>query len=196
VATISITNISTDVQPLSDFSTSVGVGKSISTSRPASSIGSLTATAKLVAAGKVTISVTPSADEIAAGILTPPQAVQAVDLAPVAANLTIGPAALGRFVIPAGAADVQLIAAGAIPFKMRIYRAKSTSMAGGAGGSTVQLRTRSGGAGTLLATLAGDAVGDVYPDVLLTPAALDGLFARLSDTASNGVIYIEVRPET
>lgn len=200
---------------------------------------------KQVADGDLTIATTPSADELASGMLAPANSVQTadlVDLAVTAAKLAansvtqakvaddaIGAAELaGSSVVPdsiaavaaatppqiedtlyfdiptGGAADVELYAVNSIPAslgpKFRVLDAV-LYVSGTPGASTVDIWTRAGGAGTLLANFDSTAVGrkeatGINATPLVTLGALEGLFALRSVNTVVCQLVLRVRRES
>jgi len=180
-------------------------GDSVTFSRTASDLSRMASLQALVSAGKVSVVVTPTADELASGLLTPPQTIQAQDMQPVAAAVVDAPEVVLRIPIPAGvggaADDVTVYALNAFPYKCRILWARAI-VGATPGASTVELRTQSGGAGTLLATLNTGALGLVpspntgFATSVVTPGAAVGLFARRSNNTIGGEIHVCVRRES
>ena len=159
---------------------------------------------KLIADGDLTFSLTPSADEKASGLLSPPVSITGDDMQPVAAGDVT--AAIGTFhrEIPAGAGgaadDVALFAANAIPFKARlldvVFHVTTAVVA-----STLTLGDEAAAAGTAIAV--GDS-GTVGRKVDATRAATfvleqttvdKGLFVRRSDSGVAGSVTITYRRE-
>jgi len=95
---------------------------------------------------------------------------------------------------------VTLFAVGALPFKVRILRAYAR-IASAVSSSTVSLYSRAAGAGTLLGVLSSASTGLKTDDgqtatTVLTPASNVGIYARRSDRAAAGEIFIEWRRES
>ncbi len=181
-------------------------GDSVTFSRKASDLSRMTSLQAAAAAGKVSVSVVPTADELASGLLTPPQTIQAADMQPVAAAVVDAPTITLRVPVPAGvgggADDVTVYALNAFPYKARVMWARAIVSAT-PGASTVALRTQSGGAGTLLATLDTTALGPVpgptaafTGSTVVTPGASVGLFVRRSNNTIACEIEITLRRET
>lgn len=205
MAQLLITNIATTPTPLGDLgSKSLAVGEAVTIERPTSDLPRMKSLIAALAASKITVAVTPSAEEIASGFLTPPQAVQAEDLALVAASAIPGlPGTLWK-AIPAGAGgsadDVTIYALNTFPWKVRILRAYF-KVGANVVGATVQLRTQAAGAGTLLAQFDCAAVGHkedqtVNATAVVTPGSTVGLFARRSDSGIGGELVVEYRRES
>lgn len=187
------------------YKTLAASGDNITFSRKASDLPRMASLQALVAAGKVSVVVTPTADELASGLLTSPQTIQAADVQPVAAAVVESPEIVLRIPITAGAGgtadDVTVFALNAFPYKCRILWARAI-VGATPGASTVELRTQSGGAGTLLATLNTGALGLVpspntgFATSVVTPGATVGLFARRSNNTIGGEIHVCVRRES
>jgi len=200
-----VTNISSDPVYLRDFYKELAAGESITTTRDASDLSTLQGLIEALDAGTVTVSVTPSAAEVASGFLTPPQAVQAQDMAPVAAaDIAAGLVILrADFAAGVGGApdDVQVYAVDSLPFKFRVVMAwglVSTAVVG----STLNVYTQAAGAGTLLAGPIASALVGSHPatgpnaSALAVPGATEGLFVRRSDSGVAGEVFLLVRRES
>ena len=134
-----------------------------------------------------------------------PGAVQAQDVAPVAAAVIDAPEIVWRIPIVAGvgggADDVAVYALNALPYKFRVLWARMVVSAS-PGASTAAVRTRSAGAGTLLATMNTGATGLVpspnagFAETVVTPASTEGLFVRRSDNTIGGVLHVCIRRES
>lgn len=154
-------------------------------------------------AAQVSLSITYTPEEIASGLITPPDAVQAVDMAPVAATDAASGLVLIRAEFPAGVGgapdDVQVYAAGALPFKFRavdVWALVSTAV----GASTLDAYTQAGGAGTLLGSVPSAVTGRnamtaPLATAVATPGATEGLFIRRSDSGVAGEVFILARRE-
>lgn len=207
MATIVITNLDTTGPTyLSDFyntlDTAGGGGANISRTftRGAGEIPRLNALMALLGAGKVSVTVTPTAAELASGLLTPPSSVQPADVAQVDATGT-GVPFMGRAAFTAaGSQNVQIYAPGTEKFpgkKFRITKAWAR-VATASGGTTLSLRTLTGGAGTLLAQIASAATGVNQENTAVTASAqvdmadgVSGLFLYKSSAAPGGEIFWE-----
>jgi hypothetical protein len=181
-------------------------GDTVTFSRKGSDLSRMTSLQTLVAAGKVSVVVVPTADELASGLLTPPLAIQAADIQPVAAAVVDAPDVTLRISVPAGvgggADDVTVYPLNAFPYKARVMWARAIVSAT-PGASTVALRTQPGGAGLLLATLSTAAVGPVpapaagfNASTVVTPGAGVGLFVRRSNNTIACEIEVTLRRET
>lgn len=180
-------------------------GDSVIFSRTASDLSRMTSLQAAAAAGKVSVTVVPTADELASGLLTPPQTIQAADMQPVAAAVVDAPEIVLRIPLVAGGGgapdDVTVYALNAFPYKCRVLWARAVVSAT-PGASTAEVRTQSGGAGTLLATMNTGALGLVpspntgFATSVVTPGASVGLFVRRSDSAIAGELHVCVRRES
>lgn len=203
MAKLTITNISGSDLHLGDFYLTIPAGASRDVDRAANDISGLPTLQKALADGAATLSVQYTADELASGLLSLPDAVQAEDMAPVAASALPSPAVLLRASIPAGAGgapdDVALFAVGAVPWKFRILDAWAFVSAGNGVGEAIQLRTALAGGGTLLSTLdatnTGRISGAATATGLVTPGGSVGLIARRSDSAIAAEVCLIVRRE-
>lgn len=205
MATLVITNISSGPVPLGDLgSKSLAVGESVTISRPANRLTEMASVVAAMAAGTITVTVTPTVAEVESGLLSPPQAVQAEDLAPVGASVAGAVTGLWRLPMTAGvpgtADDVVLYAVNNLPFKVRILRTWGR-IATAIALSTVEMRSQAAGAGTLLGTLDSATTGLKSDDgqtatTVLTPGATVGVYARRSDRGVAGEVFIEWRRET
>ena len=200
MATLTVTNPgSTDIY-VADLYCTVKAGASVSTTRYNADLTKMAGLHGLVQAGSLTVTVAYSAAEIASGL---------VDVGPTAASSTsgtVGDENVVRFALTAGgggsADDVTLYALGALPYKkMRIVDAWAMISAGAAGGRTIGVRTATGGAGTLCAEVSAAATGrggqtaTVTASSAITSGASVGLFARRSDSAIAGELFVAIRPE-
>lgn len=204
MATLVITNISGADLLIQDLYTTIAAGGSATVDRAASDIPRMASMIDAVATSKATLSVTYTADEIASGLMSPPQAVEARDLAPVAAAVATGGLAIVRSSFAAGAGgsadDVVVYAANTLPFKFRVVDCWAKVVTN-VGGSTLQARTRALGAGTLLGTMSSATAGhqvqtDVVATAVATPGTLEGLFILRSDSGVAGEVFLLVRPES
>lgn len=201
-----ITNVSSSTVLLSDFYVSVAAAASITVTRSASDLPRLRDLQAKLSDGTVTVAVTPSAAELASGLLSAPQAVQAVDMAPVAAATVDSAEVTLRCPFVAAAAgtadDVTIYALNAFPYKVRVLWARAI-VTTNIGGSTIDVRTQAAGAGTLLATIDTAVAGPVAApsaaftaSTVVTPGATVGLFLRRSDRGVAGEIHLIVRRES
>jgi hypothetical protein len=180
-------------------------GDSITFSRTASDLSRMASLQQAAAAGKISVSVVPTADELASGLLSAPQAIQAQDMQPVASSAVDAPEITLRIPLTAGgggaADDVTVYALNALPYKFRVLWARMI-VSGAVGGSTAALRTQAAGAGTLLATMNTAAAGLVpspntgFAETVVAPATTAGLFVRRSDSAIAGVLHVCIRRES
>jgi len=201
MATLLITNISSDVVNLGDFYTSLAVGASIEVERSSSDIPGLSALIRELAAGSVTLSVTYSADEISSGLQSPDKAVEARDIAPgVAGGDGLDPGILMKFDVPVGgggADEVTLIAAGSLPYPFQVcdvWAKISTAVAG-----SWVLGDQAGGAGQDIATLSSAATGTRIPStapltsIAVPLGATKGLFLARSDSTAIGEVFAIIK---
>ena len=160
---------------------------------------------KLIADGDLTFTMTPSADETASGLLSPPVSITGDDMQPVAA--TDVTAAIGTFhkEFAAGGGgspdDVVLFAANEIPFKCRlldvVFHVSATP-----GASTLTLYDEAAGAGTSIAAGDSSTTGRKVDtsrdgtDVLEQTTVDKGLFLRRSDDAIAGSVTVTYRRES
>lgn len=206
MADITITNVSGVDQYVGDFYLNLPAGTARTlVGRSASELTGAPALAALVAAGLVTVSVAYSAAEVAAGFQSPPNAIQAQDMAAVDATELASGLVLIRKVLAAGGGgapdDVTIYAVNTLPFKLRVVDAWSYVSAGNAGGRKVDLRSAAAGGGSLVSTLPAVNLGRngadpaILASVVLTPGALVGLFARRSDSAIAAEVFLLARRE-
>lgn len=203
MATLRITNVSGSALFLSDIYTTIAAGAYLDVTRDASDIPRMQSLASALAAGTATLSVTYNAAELASGIMTPPAAVGAVDMAPVAATDVASGLVLLRKAFVAGtpgtADDVTIYAVNTLPFKFRVVDAWA-HVTTNVGGSTCNMYTRAAAAGTQVAALSSAATGRVQSTLgdsaLVTPGASDGLFVRRSDRGAAGEVYLLCRIES
>ena len=200
---VTLTNLDSSPLPLGDLgSRSLAVGESITIERSASQLSAMRSVIAAVAAGKLTVTQTPTADELASGLLTPSQPVQAQDTAPVASSAVVGgiPFVIRKSftALAAGTADdVEILPANALPRKLRVlmvFAVFSVTISA----TTAQLRTRAGGAGTLLATLssADSPTLNTGVSAVATPGTLEGLFLRRGDRGVAGELIILCQAES
>jgi hypothetical protein len=206
MAQIVVTNVSSAPVYISDFYTTVAVGKSVTTTRAPSDLPRMASLQSAIAAGTVTVAVTLSTNEVSSGLAEAPQVVQAADIAPGAASGFVADATL-RIPIPAGvggsADDIVVYALNAIPLpKFRVINAIAYWSAGTGAGEYVQVRTASAGGGTLVTRVPATGTGQATVDPSIT-ATVDvvngpsvGLFVRRSTNIIGGELFLTVRPET
>jgi hypothetical protein len=206
MAQIVITNIHTEAVHLGDFYKTLAVGETITLeNRDPNELSGMPTVQTALAAAQISLVITPSADELASGLLTPKNAVEAQDFQAVAAA---DPAAPIQVIYKAFAAgtpgtpdDVVIYAANALPYKMRVLDVigfVATNIAA----ETVKVNDEAAGAGTDAATLDyGAATGRVVDaavtaTTVYTPGATKGLFLRRSDQGVAGEVLILVRRES
>jgi len=202
---IVVTNISAAPVYIRDLYTEIAPGGSVTTDRSGSDLSSMEGLIAALFAGTVSVSLVPSAAEVASGFLTPPQAVQAQDMAPVSATEVAAGLVVLRISLAAGAGgvadDVVGYAANSLPFKFRVLDA--WAMIGtGVALSNVNVYTRAAGAGTLLAgpidataTQLARMTGPTASALAVT-GSTEGLFVRRDDSAIAGEVFLLVRRES
>jgi len=202
MATLNITNVSTEDVYLRDLYTSIAVGESKEIERAASELSAMRSLQAAMAAGKVTLSVAYDADEVGSGLQAPPASVEAGDLAPVDPAVPVAGLAVIYKAFAAGGGgapdDVEVYPVGALPFKMRVLDMVAY-IAVAVGAASVEVRDEPGGAGTLLASTTAAAIGR-SPNVeiataIATPGPTKGLFVRRSDDGVGGELVLTIRPE-
>lgn len=203
MATVTITNLTSAAVYVGDLYTEVPASSSIEIDRTPSDLAGMVSLQKLVQDGSVSVAVEYTAAEQAAGWAGAPDATEAADIAPVAADATFSPEIVVRKVLTGGvtgtADDVTVCALNHLPFKARIIDAWAVLSAGVAA-STLQVRSAAAGGGTLAATLDSSAAGVARVSTLtgtqvFTPGSSVGLFVRRSDRAVAGEIFIKLRRE-
>lgn len=200
-----VTNISSSPVYIRDLYTEIAAGESVTTERSGSDLSGMTGLIEALDAGTVSVSVTPSAAEIASGFLTPPSAIQAQDMAPVAAADIAAGLVVLRVPMAAGGGgapdDVTAYAANALPFKFRVLDAWAL-ISTAVGASTLNVYTQAAGAGTLVAGPIDSAVAGIArmtgpnASALAVPGATEGLFVRRSDDGVAGEVFLLVRRES
>jgi len=205
MANLTITNPGAADIFVGDLYATVPAGKSITVARAASDLPRMAGLQKLLADGSVTMTTALTADESASGLGSSSDVVEAVDHAPVAAEGLGGLLVLRKALAAGGggaADDVTVYAVNTLPFKFRIVDAWGYISAGEANGRKIGLYTQAGGAGTLLAEVNAEATGkreqtaQVTATAAVTPAANLGLFARRSNSATAGEIFVVLRRES
>lgn len=230
MATITITNLSAAPIYLRDFYTTIGAAGSTNTALgPAATITLTSNTAgntnltggntkmaraaaqvenylqlmDLVAAGTITVTVTPSANEIASGLGGGVNSVSYNDVSEVAAAAAPGvPFVLRIPLASTGTSgtiiDTTVFAAGSLPFKIRVLDATAYVTTNTVASNWV-IGDQAAGAGNTLATLSANAVATVrngaVSAVSAAPAATIGLFVR-RDRATVGELIVWCRRET
>jgi len=204
MATFSITNISSDEVHLGDFYLTIAAGETKTLSnRSVDEVSGLSSVQREVADGNITFTVTPTADELASGLMAPPNSISGDDFQEVAAAAPLSGVAEIRSEFAAGGGgspdDVALYAANALPYKFRVLDAH-VKVSTAVGGSTLLLRDEAAGAGTLLASMSGAATGRSEMSdnltAVATPGATKGLFLRRSDNGVAGEVIITIRRES
>lgn len=201
---VTITNVTSESVLIQDLYTTIEAGESITVERSSTDLPRMASLQKNIADGNVTISVTPTADEIASGLLQSPQTIQAADMAPVDATDVAAGLVVLRVPLVAGGGgspdDVQAYAANALPFKFRVLDAWAM-VSTGVGASTLNVYTQAAGAGTLVAGPLDSAAAGIVrmtgpnASALAVPGATEGLFIRRSDDGVAGEVCLLVRRE-
>jgi hypothetical protein len=202
MATLEITNITTEKVYLADLYTSVDVGETKTIERSAADLPRMKSLHEAMADGNVTLSVQYNNDEVVSGLHAPPSTIEAVDIAPVAAATPAAGLATIYAPLPVGAGgapdDVEIFPVGSLPFKFRVMDFVlyvSTAV----GASSVEVRDEAGGAGNKLASASAAATGRIpnaeSATAVAAPGATKGLFARRSDSGIGGEVVLFVRPE-
>jgi len=194
MATIVVTNLSSTASVYcSDLYTLIAPSASVTTTRAVSDLSRMASLQALVAAGSVGVAITYSAAEQASGLVNEGETATSQ-------GSKFQSVQTLRFAFAAGAGgsadDVTIYALGTLPYaKMRVLKMESL-VATAVGASTLQLRTVSGGAGTLLAATAGTPTGYVGPNTSVTAtsqvvsSSSVGLFLRRSDSGIAGEVLI------
>lgn len=202
---VQITNLTSSPVYIGDIYTSVPVGSPLTIERSASDLSGMAALQKAIADGDVSIVVTPTADELASGLLAPPSSIQAQDMAPVAAADVGSGLILLRVPMTAGGGgspdDITVYALNALPYKFRIVDSWAFISAA-VGGATVTAYDEAAGAGTAGPAISGAATGRAAgapasdASTVYTPAATKGLFLRRSDDGVAGEAFLLIRRES
>jgi hypothetical protein len=205
MATLTITNLTSGQYNVSELYKTLAAGEAVSVERAASDIPGMKQIIEDVANGVLSMSVVYSAEELATGLMQPPWSVEAKDMAPVAAADPAAGLITIRKPFTAGVAgtadDVTIYAAGALPYKLRVLSAMAYIVTAIAL-STIEVRSRAGGLGTLAGTLSSAATGNVdgtvpsNATVALATGATEGLFLRRSDRGVAGEVILTCRMES
>ena len=214
MASVDITNLTTDPLLLQDLYTTIPAGATITISRPVPALSAMptlmAAITNMQAAAAITltaaetgsslVTATPIAFNIANGSVT------AVDVAPVLAATAESADITIRKSFTAAAAgaqdDVTIFAANALPYKMRILDVYVLVSAVGTGAHTLTLRDQAAGAGTSIAVCDSAATGRISPSsafaatTLVTPGVTVGLFLRRADRDAAGEVVVLARRES
>ncbi len=203
MATIVLKNLTSSEIHLSDLGVVIGksgvtdstVGRieTVTVTRPAADVQKWLGVAALVADGDLTMTVTLSADEIAAGI--------AGDVGAVASTDLLSDVVMIRKAFTAGAGgsadDVTIWAAGAVPAKMRVLDV-TLLVATNVTSATCTLRTATAGGGSALSTaLSANATGTARNAATASAvvATTDAMVIRRSDSGIAGEMLILARRE-
>lgn len=209
MAAVSFTNLSSETQYVTDFSSivfTVPIGETVTYPRdltPADLAGASRLQAS-VAAGDISVVVVPSSDELESGLLVAPTSITGDDVQAVPAAEPMAAIASFFHIEAAGVGgapdDVEIYAADAIPFKCRILDVVIV-VTDALATHTLEVRDEAAGAGTLLATLdaatAGrkvDATANANMTVI-TPGVTKGIFVRRSDSGLGFQAFITYRRE-
>jgi hypothetical protein len=204
MATFVITNIYAGQVHLGDYYKTLEVGEVITLQNR--SVDELPANKSLqeaMTAGKVTLAIIPTADELGSGLLAPPNTVGGDDILQVADTFPLSTVALVRLDMAAGGGgapdDYVWYALDDLPFQFRACFAFAL-ISGAVIGETLEVRDEAGGGGTLLADISGAAVGyqpmtGPNATAVAIPAATKGLFVRRSDSAIAGEVFLLIRRE-
>jgi hypothetical protein len=202
MAKLTITNLTSSQYFVTEIYKTLEAGESVTIDRASSDIPNMTQLIKDVSSSILSLAVAYTTEELSTGLMQPPWSVEARDMAlvnatdPAAGDFTIRTAftALGAGVPD----DVTIYAANALPFKFRVLDAIAyigTAIVI----TTLDVRTRAGGAGTQLANMSSAATGrqtnTLNGSVVATPGTLEGLFVRRSDRGVAGEILLHCRLE-
>ena len=204
MASITITNLTSGSVELTDlYCTLSPVGTlptvgnvSITTHRALSDLGRMSDLMAKLDAHTVSMSVVPTADELAAGVgITQAN----VATAGVSSELVMFHVPLVAGVVGT-ADDVTIFAANALPFKFRVLDA-SLLVSAAVGASTVQIWTHAAAAGTEIASFSSGSTGAVEgvfvgnATTVVAPSSTNGLFAHRSNNTVAGEVMLLVRKE-
>lgn len=204
MATIIVTNLDTVPTTVGDLYTTLAVGGSVTTSRALTDLPRMANLQNLIANGKVSLSVTNTADESASGLASSPNSVGADDFASVSAATVAAPLQTMYVSIASGGggspADSTLFAVNTFPYKVRVMDVVgyvSTAVAA----STVTVRTAAAGGGALLGSLDSATTGRKETTApvgttVVTPGGAVGLFVRRSDNGVACEVMLTVRRES
>lgn len=206
MGTLAVTNISSPPETLviREAYVQLAPGETKSLTRDASELSTMQSIIEMVSAGKASIVWTPTAAELASGLLSAPQSITHDDVAPVAASGDFSPLVVIRKSFAAGGGgapdDVVIRAANNLPYKLRIIGGHAI-IATAVGATTLSVRDQAAGAGQLAASFSSAALGHsawTGPNatVVLTPGALVGLFVRRSDNGVAGEVVLYARRES
>jgi hypothetical protein len=205
MATFVITNLTASTVLLGDFYLTVPANGSVAIdNRAPSELDKMSALKALVLSNTVSVQVSMSAADIAAGWATPPQSVEPSDIAPVGSADIAAATVLFRQAFTAAAGlgapdDITVFAAGSLPFKCRIVDAWAF-VATPINPSTIDARTQANGGGTLLASFNTGVAGRVSlsapnASVQVAPGSAVGLFLHRADNRVAGEVFLLVRRE-
>jgi hypothetical protein len=207
MAFVTIQNLTGEEVLLQDLYTKIAPHGSIKVERNTTDLPRMKTLQAAIAQDRVAVSLTYTPEEVASGLASPPNAVEAQDIAAVSALTPVSGVALIRYPFVAGegagADDLTVIAAGGLPFKFRVIDAwgyVSTLAAESAGESLLEIRTQADGNGMKLAELDCSSTGQKRWQGLLstgvaTPGSSEGLFVHRSAAGVAGELFLLVRPE-
>jgi hypothetical protein len=197
MATLVVTNLTTSPVYVADLYVTIAASGSITTTRAASDLPRMAGLQSLIQVGTVSASVTFTATEQASGLVGQGIVAQAATGVSTEEVVRV-PLTAGT---PGTADDVTVYALGKLPAaKLRVmeaYALISTNIAA----STLQIRSATGGLGTLCGEISSAALGHADLDTtvtasqVLTNGASVGLFIRRSDRGVAGEVFITLRPE-
>lgn len=207
MATLTITNLTSSPVYITELYTSVLTTAPLVTSRPLAALSGMAGLQAAITAATVSLAVTPTADELASGLLSPPNAVGADDLLAVTAATVTAPLQTMRIPLTSGGATgtadvVTVFAVNTLPYKFRVLDVAIAFISvAGAGGTSMTIDTVSAGGGTLVGTLATASTGRVVSSaplasVVVTPSSTAGLFVRRTDRSTVGEIILTIRRES
>jgi len=203
MATFVITNLASEKIHLGDFYKTLDVGEVLTlTGRDPSEVSGLLAVQREVSAGNISFSMTPTAEELASGLMVPPNAIGGDDFQEVAAADLLSGLALIRIDCPVGgggADDVVGYAVNTLPYKFRLIDVWAKISTGVAG--TWELRDEPAGAGSVLATMDSTTAAErvaatEQATTVATPGATKGLFVYRSDSTAVGEVLALIRRES
>lgn len=215
MATLRITNLTTSDYWLNDIYSAVPAGSFVDVTRSPAEISAMRGLQDAVAAGKLSVDTTFSAEELAAisaanqplastlvpGSLTADAVAPVATAVAAAAPITIFKA----FSAGSGGSpdDVVVYAVNTLPYKIRILDAMAT-ISTAVALSSLDVRSAAAGGGTLVATIPSAStgvqraasLGSGNTSVVLTPGATVGLFIRRSDSGVAGEVVLTARRES
>jgi len=202
MAKFTIVNLTSDAIHLGDFYYTLPGGATLELeNRSPSEVPGLRVVQEQLALGNISFSIEYTADELASGLMAPPNSITGDDFQEVAAAALLSGVALLRINCPVGgggADDVVAYALDNLPYKFRVVDAWakiSTAVAG-----TWELRDEAAGAGNVLATMDSTSLGRAdasdNASAVATPAVTKGLFVYRSDSTAVGEVFVLIRRES